>query len=270
MPQLSPSVPSSLLSSSSCTCAATDLFSVPLLPLVPPFKPPPAPTSLFRSQAASGSRDNSSPDGGAGPLPGRGRPAAAGRPSDGGEVPAARRGDVTGGGAANPSQHCSRQPPQLGPRPGRPGTDVTGGGSGGGAAPAGAGSGPAVPSVAEREPEARGVAARRLRPARGGSGSVALVAGSRQKLLFRTSVRRKWWWSTSAAGLWELGRIRTTRGLQSLGGGPRCCRPPSHLVQPLDLGPASKESWGWLPCFERLPRVKPRAGFRGLQASSLL
>lgn len=84
-------------------------------------------------------------------------------------------------------------------------------GSSGRGSPARSREGPAVPGAAERVPEARGVVVLRLRPPRGGSDSVELVAGSGREPRFRTGVRRKWWCCASAAGLWELGRAPTAR-----------------------------------------------------------
>lgn len=102
--------------------------------------------------------------------------------------------------------------------------------------------GPAVPGAAEREPEARGVAVLRLRPPRGGTDSVELVAGSGPEPQFRTGVRRKWWCSASAAGLWELGRTPTARRGPSPGMAHSAALLPP--TQPSPLGVQSVRSRG--------------------------
>ncbi|XP_044923718.1 uncharacterized protein LOC123388307 [Mustela putorius furo] len=120
-------------------------------------------------------------------------------------------------------------------------------GSSGRGSPARSREGPAVPGAAERVPEARGVVVLRLRPPRGGSDSVELVAGSGREPRFRTGVRRKWWCCASAAGLWELGRAPTARR------GPR----PGVALSAALLPPTQPSPGGVQSMQKRRPRVRP-------------
>lgn len=120
-----------------------------------------------------------------------------------------------------------------------------------------------MPGAAEREPEARGVAAPQAPPSTGRLRLGLRRARGRKRPEAAISAGCPAEVMALRLGCWAVG----PDGAQ----GPEPRGWPALLRSSLtrsSLGdPVSKESWGWgLRCFERLARAEPRAGFRDLPA----